>query len=55
MPGEASSIRSLAASAIDLAGESLVKMRSDEHRARSIASDFGVPTTETGRYLVRAE
>ncbi len=46
---------SLAASAIDLAGETLVKMRSDEHRARSIALDFGVTTTELADTLVREE
>ncbi len=45
----------LAASAVDLAGEALVKMRSDEERVRSIALDFGVTTTELADTLVREE
>jgi argininosuccinate lyase len=45
----------LAASAVDLAGEALVKMRSDEERARRIALDFGVTTTELADTLVREE
>lgn len=45
----------LAASAMDLAGEALVKLRSDEQRVRRIALDFGVTTTELADTLVREE